>query len=73
MMQAGGAEGMHTMDQHLADLVDSGQITRQAALDKAHDVDSLQQLIKRTGTVADTSIRPPDSDDGSDTYSIPRR
>jgi pilus retraction protein PilT len=57
MMQAGAAEGMHTMDQHLAELVDSGQITRQAALDKAHDVESLSQLIKRADTSMDVSSR----------------
>jgi pilus retraction protein PilT len=57
MMQAGAAEGMHTMDQHLADLVDTGQITRQAAMDKAHDVESLAQLIKRVDTSMDASSR----------------
>ena len=30
-MQAGRAQGMHTMDQHLADLVNAGQITRLSA------------------------------------------
>src|SRR6185312_11695107 len=30
-MQAGAGDGMHTMDQHLADLVDSGVIARTAA------------------------------------------
>ncbi len=75
MMQAGGAEGMHTMDQHLADLVDSGQITRQSAMDKAHDMESLNQLIKRTGVPAGNPGHP--MDDGGaghdGTYSIPRR
>ncbi|MCI4656456.1 type IV pilus twitching motility protein PilT [Cryobacterium zhongshanensis] len=75
MMQAGGSEGMHTMDQHLADLVDSGQITRQAALDKAHDVESLQQLIKRADTTTDDSSRTMGGGgvDYGDTYSIPQR
>ncbi|WP_281535915.1 PilT/PilU family type 4a pilus ATPase [Cryobacterium breve] len=75
MMQAGGAEGMHTMDQHLADLVDSGQITRQAAIDKAHDVESLQQLIKRADTTMEASSRTMGSGgvDYGDTYSIPQR
>lgn len=48
MMQAGRALGMHTMDQHLADLVDSGQITRDAAVEKAQDSESLAQLIQRS-------------------------
>ena len=40
-MQAGRELGMHTMDQHLADLVDDGQITRDAAFEKAHDPETL--------------------------------
>jgi twitching motility protein PilT len=48
-MQAGREHGMHTMDQHLADLVNAGQITHQAAYDKAHDVEDLKQLISRAG------------------------
>jgi len=47
-MQAGREQGMHSMDQHLADLVNTGLITRQSAEDKAHDLESLAQLIRRT-------------------------
>ncbi|MEN2736628.1 type IV pilus twitching motility protein PilT [Microbacterium sp. X-17] len=47
MMQAGRDQGMHTMDQHLADLVDSGAITRGAAFEKAHDPQGLDRLIQR--------------------------
>jgi twitching motility protein PilT len=46
-MQAGREVGMHTMDQHLADLVDAGQISHSAAYEKAHDVEDLKQLIQR--------------------------
>jgi twitching motility protein PilT len=46
-MQAGGDLGMHTMDRHLADLVNAGQITQRSAIDKAQDVESLKQLIHR--------------------------
>ncbi len=46
-MQAGRDLGMHTMDQHLADLVNSGQITHQAAREKAHDSEGLESLIHR--------------------------
>jgi twitching motility protein PilT len=46
-MQAGGELGMHTMDHHLADLVNAGIITQRAALDKAQDPDSIKQLIHR--------------------------
>lgn len=47
MMQAGGALGMRTMDQHLADLVNAGTVTQQAAFEKAHDVDGLKRLVER--------------------------
>ena len=47
-MQAGRDQGMHSMDQHLADLVNSGLITRKSAEDKAQDVNSLGQLIRRS-------------------------
>jgi len=46
-MQAGGELGMHTMDRHLADLVNAGQITQRAAMDKAQDAESIKQLIHR--------------------------
>ncbi len=46
MMQAGRAQGMHTMDQHLADLVKSGTITYEAAIEKAHDLDGLDRLLQ---------------------------
>ncbi|WP_304993869.1 type IV pilus twitching motility protein PilT [Cryobacterium sp. TMT1-21] len=46
-MQAGRALGMHTMDQHLADLVNEGKITRQSAEEKAQDLEGLSQLIRR--------------------------
>jgi len=45
MMQAGRALGMHTMDQHLADLVKAGTITVEAALSKAHDADGITRLL----------------------------
>jgi twitching motility protein PilT len=47
-MQSGGELGMRTMDQHLADLVNAGTITQQAAFEKAHDPPGLGRLI-RTG------------------------
>ncbi|WP_277612247.1 type IV pilus twitching motility protein PilT [Cryobacterium glaciale] len=52
MMQTGRERGMHTMDQHLAELVNTGQITRKAALAKAHDADGLDLLVHRTDPVA---------------------
>jgi twitching motility protein PilT len=46
MMQAGRAQGMHTMDQHLADLVKAGTVTYEAAVEKAHDIDGLDRLLQ---------------------------
>jgi len=48
-MQAGRELGMHTMDQHLADLVNAGQITYESASEKAHDLEVLKRLVTRTG------------------------
>ena len=47
MMQAGRGLGMHTMDQHLAELVGSGRITRAAANEKVHDPETFDRLIER--------------------------
>lgn len=52
MMQAGRGLGMHTMDQHLADLVNSGQITRKAALEKVHDPETFERIVHRAGSPA---------------------
>jgi twitching motility protein PilT len=49
VMQAGRDLGMHTLDQHLADLVNAGQISHAAAYEKAHDLADLKQLIQRSG------------------------
>jgi twitching motility protein PilT len=46
-MQAGRAQGMHTMDQHLASLVSTGAITRESAEEIAQDPITLGQLISR--------------------------
>jgi twitching motility protein PilT len=48
-LQAGRQNGMHTMDQHLAELVNGGQITYGAALEKVHDVEDFKRLVHRTG------------------------
>lgn len=44
-LQSSRAQGMHTLDQHLADLVRQGQITMQAALEKARDTAEVSRLI----------------------------
>ena len=56
-MQAGRELGMHTMDQHLAELVNSGIITHQAALEKAHDAEGINRLIQRVESPTEASGR----------------
>jgi twitching motility protein PilT len=52
-MQAGRELGMHTMDQHLAELVNAGMITHEAALEKVHDIESFKRLVHRPPTASD--------------------
>jgi len=46
-MQAGAQHGMHTMDQHLAELVRSGRITHQHGLERCHHVEDFNRLTGR--------------------------
>ena len=46
-LQAGSRHGMHTMDQHLAELVKSGRITYESALEKCHHVEDFNRLAGR--------------------------
>jgi twitching motility protein PilT len=46
-MQAGAKHGMHTLDQHLAELVRTGQITYEHGLDKCHHVEDYNRLLGR--------------------------
>jgi twitching motility protein PilT len=46
-MQAGAKHGMHTMDQHLADLVMKGRITYETGLEKCHHVEDFNRLSGR--------------------------
>jgi len=50
-MQAGGSLGMHTMDQHLADLVRTNRISYETGLEKCHHVEEFNRLSGRTGGV----------------------
>jgi twitching motility protein PilT len=69
-MQSGGDQGMHTMDRHLADLVNTGQITMQAAFDKAQDLDGLKQMIHRVETQGAPGGGMTSSIDFGDAYSV---
>ncbi len=55
-MQAGRELGMHTMDQDLADLVNTGKITLKAAMEKVHDEEGFHRLVTRTDTGAGTGM-----------------
>jgi twitching motility protein PilT len=46
-MQAGAQHGMHTMDQHIADLVNRGAITYEHGLEKCHHVADFNRLTGR--------------------------
>jgi twitching motility protein PilT len=46
-LQAGAKHGMHTLDQHLAELVRSGRITYETALEKCHHVEDFNRLSGR--------------------------
>lgn len=46
-MQAGAKQGMHTMDQHLADLVRIGRISYETGLEKCHHVEEFNRLTGR--------------------------
>lgn len=49
-LQAGRGLGMQTMDQHLAELVNAGQITHKSALEKVHDAEGFARLVQRPET-----------------------
>jgi pilus retraction protein PilT len=65
-MQAGRGLGMHTLDQHLAELVDAGVISRASAEEKAQDLAGLAQLIRRVDPAATGTATSPMSSDGID-------
>ena len=46
-MQAGSQHGMHTLDQHLADLVKRGHITYETGLEKCHHIEEFNRLSGR--------------------------
>ena len=56
-MQAGRDVGMHTMDQHLAELVNAGQTSYESALEKVHDVEVLKRLVTRQAPVSGDAAR----------------
>lgn len=51
-LQAGREAGMHTMDQHLADLVNSHLVTHEAAAAKMQDPENFNRLVHRQSPTA---------------------
>lgn len=49
-MQAGAQQGMHTLDQHLAELVKSGRVSYEVGLEKCHHVEDYNRLTGRSGS-----------------------
>ncbi len=47
-MQAGAKHGMHTMDQHLTELVRAGRITYETAADRCHSIEELNRMLGRS-------------------------
>lgn len=46
-MQAGAQQGMHTLDQHLAELVRAGRISYETGLERAHHAEDFNRLTGR--------------------------
>ena len=55
-LQAGREAGMHTMDQHLADLVNSHMVTYEAAAAKMQDAENFNRLVHRAGAMSDSNF-----------------
>jgi len=57
-LQSGRQHGMHTMDQNLADLVNRGEITYGAAVEKVHDVEDFKRLVHRADAQTGATLNP---------------
>ncbi|RLQ86455.1 type IV pilus twitching motility protein PilT [Mycetocola zhadangensis] len=71
-MQAGKELGMHTMDQHLAELVNSGRVTQQAAEAKAHDPEGFRRMVNGVQSPTEQAARAMQASgiDFGDSYSV---
>ena len=52
VMQAGSTQGMHTLDQHLADLVKATRITYEEGLEKCQHLEDYNRLVGRSARMA---------------------
>jgi twitching motility protein PilT len=48
VMQAGAQHGMHTLDQHLAELVRTRRVTYEHGVEKCHHIEDFNRLVGRT-------------------------
>ncbi|MFT4029930.1 MAG: type IV pilus twitching motility protein PilT [Protaetiibacter sp.] len=46
-LQSGAGQGMHTMDQHLAELVNGGEAAYESAMEKVQDPETFNRLVTR--------------------------
>ncbi|PZQ90853.1 MAG: type IV pili twitching motility protein PilT [Leifsonia xyli] len=46
-LQSGAGQGMHTMDQHLAELVNGGEVAYEHAIEKVQDPETFNRLVTR--------------------------
>jgi twitching motility protein PilT len=56
VMQAGGRFGMRTMDSSLAQLVKAGQVSQQLALERCHDPEELNRLLRSADGTVPTGV-----------------
>lgn len=54
-LQSGAAQGMHTMDQHLAELVNAGEVGYDAAMEKVQDPETFARLVTRRDLASNTA------------------
>ncbi|MBU4216075.1 MAG: type IV pilus twitching motility protein PilT [Actinobacteria bacterium] len=57
MLQAGAAQGMHTMDQHLAHLVRDGRITYETGIESCHNLEDFTRLVGRPTGYSQGAVR----------------
>jgi twitching motility protein PilT len=57
-LQAGREAGMHTMDQHLADLVNSHMVSYDAAQSKVQEAENFNRLVHRTESTSGAASTP---------------
>ncbi len=70
-MQAGAQQGMHTLDQHLAELVKQGRISYETGLEKAHHAEDFNRLTGRFSAGAQGANVVQSGTPGAASYGVP--